>query len=77
MSSSLLLRAYLLLAASLALLLCAISVGVLKLLPLSDAWLLRALQEDDYYCLLVPLLLPVAILFVYINWIGYKLYRHN
>jgi hypothetical protein len=75
-----LLRGYLLLAASLSLLAVALSVVLLKLLPSFDQhshpWL-RALQADEYYVMLVPLMLPVAIVFVYANWMGMKLYRHN
>jgi len=83
---SLLLRGYLLLGASLCVLVAFLSVVSLKLLspPLvaSDASsplvvLLAALQADDYYVFLVPMLLPVGIVFVYVNWLGLKLYRHN
>jgi len=74
------LSGYLLLAASLSLLVVALSVVLLKLLPSFDQqshpWF-RALQVDEYYVMLVPLMLPVAIVFVYANWMGMKLYRHN
>jgi phosphatidylinositol glycan anchor class Y biosynthesis protein len=75
-----LLRGYLLLAASLSLLAVALSVVLLKLLPSFEQqthpWF-HALQSDEYYVLLMPLMLPVAIVFVYANWMGMKLYRHN
>ena len=71
-------RAYLLLAASLAfLLLHVVTLGVSKWLPMSDVEWIRVLQQDEYYSLLLPLLLPVALAFVYLNWLGMKLYRHN
>ena len=77
MTSSLVHRGYMVLSAFLTLMITVTAFAVLQLLPVSDTWSLRALQEDDYYCLLVPLLLSVATLCVYSNWFGYKLYRHN
>jgi hypothetical protein len=35
------------------------------------------MRRDRYYTFLAPLLLPVAILAVYLNWVGLKLFRHN
>lgn len=46
-------------------------------MPVSDTEWIRVLQQDEYYSLLLPLLLPVALAFVYLNWLGMKLYRHN
>lgn len=47
------------------------------LLPLSSqpSWLLPS--EDSYHALLLPLLLPVLFIFIYVNWLGLKLFRHN
>ncbi len=36
-----------------------------------------AIAEDRYYCLLIPLSIPVTLLAVYLNWVGLKLFRHN
>ena len=30
-----------------------------------------------YYCCLLPLLIPVTLVSIYLNWLGFKLYRHN
>jgi hypothetical protein len=71
-------RAYLLLAASVSfLLLHVVTLGVIKWMPVSDTEWIRVLQQDEYYSLLLPLLLPVGLAFVYLNWLGMKLYRHN
>jgi len=42
-----------------------------------DHPLLRSIQEDRYYCLLVPMTLPVTIIAVTLNWISMKLFKHN
>ncbi|KAI0500892.1 hypothetical protein KFK09_019110 [Dendrobium nobile] len=47
-----------------------------KLLPPFDNKLLSAMQKDRYYCLLVPLTLPVVIVAVYFHWLGMKLFKH-
>ena len=38
---------------------------------------LAAVSEDRYYCLLVPLSIPITLLAIYLNWMGLKLFRHN
>ena len=40
-------------------------------------WLLDWIREDRYFVLLVPLLLPVAVAFVFFNWLGLKYLRAN
>ncbi|CAG8626020.1 19755_t:CDS:2 [Rhizophagus irregularis] len=35
------------------------------------------IKKDEYYCLLVPLTLPVTIYAVFFNWLGMKFFRHN
>lgn len=39
--------------------------------------MLRRVAEDRHYCLLVPGLLPVGFLFVLLNWLGLKYFKHN
>ena len=48
-----------------------------KLLPPTGHWLLDALREDRYYCVLVPLSLPIALVASYLGWFASKLFRHN
>jgi hypothetical protein len=36
-----------------------------------------AIAEDEYYSFLVPLTIPVALVVVYLNWFGLKLFRHS
>jgi hypothetical protein len=49
-----------------------------KLLPLhSGASLLSFMHNDDYYCWLIPLLLPLTMVVLYANWVAMKFFRHN
>nr|KYP37272.1 hypothetical protein KK1_041530 [Cajanus cajan] len=47
-----------------------------KLLPPSNIALISALQNDWYYCLLVPLTLPIILVAVYFHWLNMKLFKH-
>ncbi|KAL8138699.1 hypothetical protein V2J09_004700 [Rumex salicifolius] len=49
---------------------------VSKLLPPSTNPILSAIQKDRYYCFLVPLSLPVLVVFIYFHWLSMKLFRH-
>ena len=53
------------------------TIVISKLMPISANPWIAAVQQDQFYSLLLPCLLPVALLFVYLNWLGMKLYRHN
>ena len=48
-----------------------------KFMPVINHSLLDFLRQDYYYSFLVPLLLPVSILTIYLNWLGMKFFRHN
>ncbi|KAL6981001.1 hypothetical protein U1Q18_022638 [Sarracenia purpurea var. burkii] len=47
-----------------------------KLLPPSDNALLSAIQNDRYYCFLVPLTLPILVVAVYFHWLSMKFFKH-
>ncbi|XP_043724034.1 uncharacterized protein LOC122671020 [Telopea speciosissima] len=47
-----------------------------KLLPPSGNQIMSAIQNDRYYCLLVPLTLPVLVVAVYFHWLSMKLFKH-
>lgn len=49
---------------------------VSKLLPPYENRLLSAIQNDRYYCLLVPFTLPVIIVAVYLHWLSMKIFKH-
>uniref|UniRef100_A0ACD5XFV7 Uncharacterized protein n=1 Tax=Avena sativa TaxID=4498 RepID=A0ACD5XFV7_AVESA len=49
---------------------------VSKLLPPYEKRLLSVIQNDRYYCLLVPLTLPVIIMGVYLHWLSMKMFKH-
>ncbi|XVF47331.1 hypothetical protein PTKIN_Ptkin03bG0100900 [Pterospermum kingtungense] len=47
-----------------------------KLLLPSNYSLIAAIQNDRYYCYLVPLTLPVLVVAVYFHWLSMKLFKH-
>ncbi|KAL6191340.1 hypothetical protein ACLB2K_037731 [Fragaria x ananassa] len=49
---------------------------VSKLLPPSDNRIISAIQNDRYYCFLVPLTLPVLVVAVYFHWLSMKMFKH-
>ena len=38
---------------------------------------LKFIKNDDYYCFLVPLICPLSVLILYINWVCLKFFRHS
>lgn len=48
-----------------------------KLLPPTGHHLLDWLRDDEYYCVLVPLTLPVAVLVGYLSWFTNQLFLRN
>lgn len=53
------------------------AIFISKWMPDTGHSLLDAIKRDNYYCLLVPLTLPVSIIMVFVNWLGMKFFRHN
>ncbi|XP_058199296.1 uncharacterized protein LOC131314567 isoform X1 [Rhododendron vialii] len=47
-----------------------------KFLPPSDNALISAVQNDRYYCFLVPLTLPILVVAVYFHWLSMKFFKH-
>ncbi|KAJ3676197.1 hypothetical protein LUZ60_003609 [Juncus effusus] len=47
-----------------------------KLLPTFQNPILLAIQNDRYYCFLVPLTLPMVIIAIYFHWLSMKLFKH-
>ncbi|KAI8580393.1 hypothetical protein K450DRAFT_236834 [Umbelopsis ramanniana AG] len=45
--------------------------------PYTGIWILDAIKDDDYYCLLIPITSIVSIYFIVWNWMGMKFFRHN
>ncbi|RAL52378.1 hypothetical protein DM860_007235 [Cuscuta australis] len=54
----------------------AFAAGLSKLLPASGNPIIAAIQNDRYYCFLVPLTLPVLVVAVYFPWLSMKLFKH-
>mmetsp|Transcript_6742 Transcript_6742/g.12800 ORF Transcript_6742/g.12800 Transcript_6742/m.12800 type:complete len:155 (-) Transcript_6742:279-743(-) len=52
------------------------SLVVSKLLPSTGIWLLDCIREDMYFCLLVPMLIPVTLMKVYCSWVSMKFFKH-
>ncbi|KAG8388556.1 hypothetical protein BUALT_Bualt02G0137700 [Buddleja alternifolia] len=47
-----------------------------KILPPSDNVVIQAIQNDWYYCFLVPLTLPILVVAIYFHWLSMKLFKH-
>lgn len=50
---------------------------VSNLVPRTGNWLIDWLREDQYYCLLLPLTVPVTVVAIYLKWFTHKLFQHN
>ena len=50
---------------------------LIKLLPIQRFQFLIWLQNDDFYCFLLPLTIPLIFFISLWNWFGMKLFRHN
>jgi len=53
------------------------AIIISKLLPRMGDDVLDSVAEDTYYCVLVPLTVPVTLIAVYWNWVSMKFFRHN
>ncbi|CAI2179458.1 7787_t:CDS:2 [Funneliformis geosporum] len=53
------------------------AIVVSKFVPETGNKTLDWIKKDEYYCLLVPLTLPVTIYAIFFNWLGMKFFRHN
>ena len=53
------------------------AVIVSPFLPHFDVWILDAIKDDEYYCILLPMTIVPSVLVLYLNWLGMKFYRHN
>eukprot|EP00242_Pyramimonas_sp_CCMP2087_P009778 CAMPEP_0198221664 /NCGR_PEP_ID=MMETSP1445-20131203/84654_1 /TAXON_ID=36898 /ORGANISM="Pyramimonas sp., Strain CCMP2087" /LENGTH=104 /DNA_ID=CAMNT_0043899887 /DNA_START=173 /DNA_END=487 /DNA_ORIENTATION=+ len=42
----------------------------------TEVWVLDELQKDMFYCLLVPMTIPVTLIAVYANWVSLKFFKH-
>ena len=45
--------------------------------PHTGNWLIDWFREDQYYCLLLPLTLPVTLVVSYLKWFTSTLFQHN
>lgn len=69
---------YLLLFATYVVFVCGMYATVVsKWMPITGNKYLDWIREDRYYSFLVPIMLPVTVFFVVINWFGMKFFRHN
>ena len=53
------------------------STAIAGQMPIVGHSILDAVARDDYYTLLVPLLIPVITIAAYLNWLGLKFFRQN
>lgn len=50
---------------------------VAKLFPLSDIRWIKAIQEDEYYCYLLPLMIVPTYAIMYLNWLSMTIFLNN
>jgi hypothetical protein len=48
-----------------------------KILPTPDNPTLRAIAQDRHYCLMPAASLVMLVVFVVVNWMGLKYFKHN
>ncbi|CAG9322750.1 unnamed protein product [Blepharisma stoltei] len=52
-------------------------IGAKLLFGREENAILRWIQEDKYYCFLIPMIVPTTFILVYGNWLSMKFFRHN
>ena len=50
---------------------------VSKFMPYTGNVVLDFFKDDYFYCLLFPALLPSTYIFMYLNWLSMKYFRHS
>jgi hypothetical protein len=45
--------------------------------PTSFEVILHWISNDTYYCVLIPLTIPMLMLVIYVSWVGKELFRYN
>jgi phosphatidylinositol N-acetylglucosaminyltransferase subunit Y len=53
------------------------TIGAKLLQKQEENSFLRLMQEDYYYCYLIPMTIPTTFILVYANWVSMKFFRHN
>ena len=48
-----------------------------KLMPPSDNAYLNAIQNDSYFCFLIPLVVLPTYVVIYLNWLSMRFFEHN
>ena len=50
---------------------------LIKMMPPPESPILNLVRSDHYYCLLVPVTVPVFVFAVYLNWFSINLYKSS
>jgi len=50
---------------------------VSPLIGLTGHVLLDFIMTDNYYCMLIPLIIPMTMFLGYVNWVSIKFFRHS
>ncbi|BBN11221.1 phosphatidylinositol N-acetylglucosaminyltransferase subunit Y [Marchantia polymorpha subsp. ruderalis] len=56
--------------------LCIYTLATAKILPPARNPSVDMMRSDWYYCLLLPLTLPVTLVAIYLHWLSMKLFKH-
>ena len=54
---------------------CWYAILISKWMPDTGIWMLDAIKQDTYYCLLVPYTWLIAIVFLSVNWFSMKVFK--
>lgn len=54
---------------------CWYAILISKWMPDTGIWMLDAIKQDTYYCLLVPYTCLIAIVFLSVNWFSMKVFK--
>lgn len=49
----------------------------LKLFPPLSSPILEAIRQDTYYCVLIPLTVPILAFFNYLHWLCWSFFTNN
>jgi phosphatidylinositol N-acetylglucosaminyltransferase subunit Y len=52
-------------------------IGAKVLGTVEENSVLKFMQKDQYYCFLIPMMIPTTFILVYANWVSMKFFRHN
>ncbi len=50
---------------------------VFKMMPITGNYVLNFMNQDHYFCYLIPLMVLPTYIVIYLNWLSTKMFQHN